>query len=319
MFAEHADWLRQWYLVPALPPRVLAQTGDKIEFARICRELDIPTPNLEVQDFADADSAAWSPAVPNLSFPVIAKPAKASAYEGLHFAGKRKIYKVDTVDELHRILLLVRDAGFRDRFVIQELIPGGDAQMRSVTAYVDQEANVTLLASAQVLLQEHQPLMIGNPAAMVTTAFPELTDQADRLLRHVDYRGFANFDVKVDPRDGVAKFFEVNPRIGRNNFYVTAAGANVAEFVVTDLVLEEHHKKVVVTNEILYSLLPMWLVNRYLTKGERDLAKRASLNGRFHPLDYTDTIWRRAYLWASMANHARKYAKYYPRKTDSGF
>ena len=49
------------------------------------------------------------------------------------------------------------------------------------------------------------------------------------------YRGYANFDVKVDPRDGLAKFFEVNPRIGRNNYSVTGAGANVARFVVAVL------------------------------------------------------------------------------------
>lgn len=319
MFAEQADWLRQWYLVPALDPEVLADTGDKIEFARICTELDIPTPRLEVADFADADSPDWAPNIPDLEFPVVAKPAKGSAYEGLHFPGKQKIYKIDTAEQLRHVFGSIRDAGFRDRFVVQELIPGGDTAMRSITAYVDQRGEVTLLASAQVLLQEHQPLMIGNPAAMVTTPFPELTDQAERLLKHVGYRGFANFDVKVDPRDGVAKFFEVNPRIGRNNFYVTAAGANVAEFIVTDLVRNEPHAKVVVTNEVLYSVLPMWLVRRYLTSDERATAARASRNGRFHPLAYTDSLWRKGYLQVSKANYVRKYARHYPRRTESGF
>ena len=44
--------------------------------------------------------------------------------------------------------------------------------------------------------------------------------QARTFLAATGYRGFANFDVKVDPRTGVFRFFEVNPRIGRNNYYI---------------------------------------------------------------------------------------------------
>lgn len=319
MFAEKADWLRQWYTVPALDPKVLAGTGDKVDFARTCNELGIPTPRLEVQNFAESDADAWEPKLPELEFPVVAKAANSSVYEGMHFAGKQKIYKIDSAEELRSTFRMIRDAGFRDRFVVQELIPGGDTAMRSITAYVDQRGEVTLLASAQVLLQEHQPLMIGNPAAMVTTPFPELMEQAERLLKYVGYRGFANFDIKVDPRDGIAKFFEVNPRIGRNNFYVTAAGANVAEFIVTDLVENRPHEKVVVTNEVLYSLLPAWLVRRYLSADEKAIFSRAAKNGTFHPLDYSDTLWRKGYLQSSKLNYVRKFAQYYPRVTASGF
>ncbi|WP_341855090.1 hypothetical protein [Brachybacterium sp. GPGPB12] len=112
--------------------------------------------------------------------------------------------------------------------MVQEMIPGDDTSMLSVTAYVDTQGRVTLLGGAQVLLEEHTPGALGNPAAMFTTDLPEVFEQSVRFLHHTGYRGYANFDVKIDPRDGVGKFFEVNPRIGRNNYYMTAAGANVA-------------------------------------------------------------------------------------------
>lgn len=319
MLSDQADWLRQWYVVPAVDGAVLDMIADKIEFARVCTELGIPTPRTLVQDFTGADAADWAPDEVDLTFPVVAKPAIGAAYEGLVFEGKKKIFKVDTPQELTRIFGLVREAGFRDRFVVQELIPGDDTAMRSITAYVDQRGEVTLLASAQVLLQEHQPLAIGNPAAMVTTAYPDIMEQAERLLKHVGYRGFANFDVKVDPRDGVSKFFEVNPRIGRNNFYVTAAGANVAEFIVTDLVQGEAHDRVVVTNEVLYSVLPQPLLRRYLNPETKALVARVSGKGVFHPLKYRDTLWRKGYVALAKANYVKKYATYYPRPTDSGF
>jgi D-aspartate ligase len=319
MLSEQAEWLAQWYVVPAVDGPVLDVIADKIEFARVCEELGIPVPRTLVQDFSAADDPAWTPGTVDLTFPVVAKPAVGAAYEGLRFEGKNKIYKVDTPEELLDILERVRQAGFRDRFVVQELIPGDDTAMRSITAYVYQRGEVTLLATAQVLLQEHQPLAIGNPAAMVTTPFTELMEQAERLLTHVGYRGFANFDVKVDPRDGVAKFFEVNPRIGRNNYYVTAAGANVAEFITGDLIEDRGLDQVVVRNEILYSVLPMFLLRRYLSPELKALVKRVTRKGVFHPLVTHDSLKRRAYVAAAKANYVKKYAQYYPRPTDSGF
>ncbi len=319
MLSDQADWLRQWYIVPAVEGPVLDIIADKIEFAAVCEELGIPVPRTLVQDFAGADDAGWRPEPVDLTFPVVAKPAVGAAYEGLKFEGKNKIYKVDSATELVEIFERVRGAGFRDRFVVQELIPGDDTAMRSITAYVDQRGEVTLLATAQVLLQEHQPLAIGNPAAMVTTAYPELMQQAERLLRHVGYRGFANFDVKLDPRDGVSKFFEVNPRIGRNNYYVTAAGANVAEFITADLVQGRALDQVVVRNEILYSVLPMFLLRRYLNPQTKALVKRVTRKGVFHPLVTKDSLKRKGYVMLAKANYVKKYAQYYPRPTDSGF
>jgi len=319
MLSDQAEWLRQWYVVPAVDGSVLDMVADKVEFAKVCEELDIPTPRTLVQDFSGADAADWAPDAFDPEFPVVAKPAIGAAYEGLKFEGKQKIYKVDTPERLREIFGLVRDAGFRDRFVVQELIPGDDTAMRSITAYMDSSGEVTLLATAQVLLQEHQPLAIGNPAAMVTTPFPELMDQAERFLKHVGYHGFANFDVKLDPRDGVMKFFEMNPRIGRNNYYVTAAGANVAEFITTDLIEKQPHDQVVVRNEILYSVLPQPLLRRYLSGDAKALHKRISAKGVHHPLVYPDSLWRKAYVLAAKANFVKKYATYYPKPTDSGF
>ena len=319
MLSEQAEWLRQWYVVPAVDGAVLDMTADKVEFAKVCEELGVPTPRTLVQDFRGADAADWTPDDVDLTFPVVAKPAIGAAYEGLVFEGKQKIFLVESPEQLRQIFGLVRGAGFRDRFVVQELIPGDDTALRSITVYMDSSGEATLLATAQVLLQEHQPLAIGNPAAMITTPFPELMEQAERFLKHVGYRGFANFDVKLDPRDGVMKFFEMNPRIGRNNYYVTAAGANVAEFITTDLIEKRSHDQVVVRNEILYSVLPQPLLRRYLSGDAKALHQRISAKGVHHPLSYKDTMWRKAYVAMAKTNYVKKYAKYYPKPTDSGF
>ena len=52
---------------------------------------------------------------------------------------------------------MLKDAGFRDTFLVQELIPGDNTAMRSITAYVDSRGKVTLIGSARVLLEDRLP------------------------------------------------------------------------------------------------------------------------------------------------------------------
>ena len=182
---------------------------------------------------------------------------------------------------------------------------------------------ITLLCTAHVLLEEHTPSGLGNPAAMITGRSDEMFDQARRFLDATGYVGFANFDVKVDPRDGSLRFFEVNPRIGRNNYYVTAAGANPMRFLVDDRVHGRTVEPVVVDREVLYSILPHRLLLRYVREPAlRARVQRLIRSGAVaHPLRYAAdaSVRRRAYVATAMLNQVRKFATHYPRPTDTGF
>ncbi|WP_316249157.1 hypothetical protein [Brachybacterium sp. Z12] len=151
--------------------------------------------------------------------------------------------------------------------------------------------------------------------------FDDALGQARTLLEATGYRGYANFDVKRDPRDETWKFFEVNPRIGRNNFYVSTAGANIARFVVADAIEHRRIEPVTEFDEILYSLVPMPLLMRYLRdpalkRWVRTVARRGVRNPWTYP---ADGAWARRYAWIVGLNHVRKFLRHYPRPTDSGF
>ncbi len=319
--SDHRAELEQYYLLSLVSEKLLDQISDKGHFAELCTEVGISAPATVIQDFSGASGHDWAPRSVDLPFPVVAKAAATSGYEGMKFEGKKKVYLIRDQIELDALYSRLVEAGFRDRFVIQELIPGDDTWMRSITAYCDTGGEVTLLCSAQVLLEEHTPLALGNPAAMITTALPEAMAQATRLLQHTAYEGYANFDLKVDPRDGSIKFLEVNPRIGRNNYYVTAAGANVAQFVVADVVEGRRLEPVVVDTEIVYSILPQLLVLRYITDPElKARVKRLAKKGIHHPLAYRiEGLKRRGYVALAKINQVKKFATYYPRPTDTGF
>nr|WP_182114176.1 hypothetical protein [Actinotalea sp. JY-7876] len=318
----HRAELEQWYTVPFLGEELLGRLADKASFAELCTELGIATPRTVVQDFTTADDAGWAPVGVDLPFPVIAKAANSADYERLSFAGKKKVYQVDSAPELAALWVTLRDAGFRGRFVVQEMVPGDDTQMRSITCYVDTRGVVTMSCCAHVLLEEHTPSGLGNPAAMITGRFDDMLEQAQRLLVSTGYVGFANFDVKVDPRDGSAQFFEVNPRIGRNNHYVLAAGANPARFLVADRVDGEAVAPVSVEREVLYSIVPHRLLLRYvldpaLRAKVQDLIRRRATA---HPLRYRaeTRLRRRLYVAAAAVNQVRKFRRYYPEVTGTG-
>lgn len=317
--STNREALAPYYLSPILPLDTLGRISDKGHFAELSESLGIATPATVVVDVAAEGEDAAVTRLP-FSYPVVVKAASTAAYEELSFPGKRKVYVLSTPDEVAELVRTLRGVGYRNRLVVQELVGGDDQHMRSITAYRDQFGTVTLLASARVIVEEHAPLTLGNPAAMVTTAYEDAWEQAERFLHAVDYHGFANFDLKEDPADGTLKFLEVNPRIGRNNYYVTAAGANVSQFVVADLVQGLALEPQRVREQVLYSVIPYPLLTRYATDPELRSQVRSLRRGMVHPLSYRGDSWRRkGYLWTSKANHVRKFARYYPRPTGTGF
>ena len=259
----------------------------------------------------------------DVAFPVVAKAANGEPYDVLEFEGKRKIWFIDTPDELTQLWETLKAAGFRDTFLVQELIPGDNTAMRSITAYVDSRGTVTLIGSARVLLEDHAPTMSGNPVAMITEDFPSLWEDACTLLTENGYRGFANFDVKIDPRDGRAVFFEVNPRIGRNNWYMAAAGANPMIPMVADLIDGQECEQTQARDEILYTMVPDSLLLHYITDPElRARVTRIIREGRRFDLLLNPTekdLRRNLTVWLQKQNHRRKFARYYPEPTDTSY
>ncbi|MGP4975301.1 carboxylate--amine ligase [Brachybacterium tyrofermentans] len=321
LMSDHREQLEPHFVMPILEADVLERLSDKAEFARLCTDHGVATPRTEVIDLGTPRDADWQPPRTELPFPVVMKAARTADMAGVRFEGKKKVWFLETPQELDDLVRAIAAAGYAGRLVVQELIPGDDTAEGSITAYTDAAGRVTLLCSARVLLGEHTPDALGRPAAMITLPFDDALDQARRLLEATGYRGYANFDVKRDPRDGTWKFFEVNPRIGRNNFYVSSAGANVSRFVAADAIEHRRLEPVTEFDEILYSLVPMPLLMRYLRdpalkRWVRTVARRGVRNPWTYPADGS---WARRYARIVGLNHVRKFLRHYPRPTDSGF
>ena len=309
-FARQREQIPSRYRIPFPTESTIKLLGDKVSFARVCEEQGVSTPKTLVADLS-LDEGDFDLDISSLKFPVVAKPASGAPYEKVSFPGKKKIYFLESEEELDGLWKALRKAGFKDSFLVQEMIPGGDEQMRSLTFYVDSHGRVTLKSAAQVLLQDPSPILIGNPVAMITESNPQMWEQAEKLLAVGNYTGFANFDIKVDPRDGTAYFLEVNPRIGRNCYYVIAAGANPMSVMAADLFAGEEVSPVIADAPALYTLVPVSLVKREVK--DQDLLKRVNTLVKQHrvvnPLEsFVETDRRRrAVAFLQKYNYYRKF------------
>lgn len=304
------DELAEWFIVPYINAGLYDQLVLKDRFYARLKELDIPHPRTVVYNCQTRELPEF-----DFGWPIVAKPASSALYHDVTFPGKKKVFILNSRSELDELLTNLATSTYDDSFLIQEFIPGEDSQMRVLTCYSDQDAKVRFAALGHVLLEQHSPQLIGNPAAIITEEDDALVHQATRLLEHLGYTGFSNFDAKLDPRDGVIKFFEINARLGRSNYYVTGAGDNVATWMVRDRILGEPMAGLhIQRNEHLFTFLPKIVIREFVHDDAlRARALRLMATGRWsHPLIYAPdmSLRRRAFIAASAVQHWRSFRRY---------
>ena len=327
---SNADWyvetivrrraeLERAFEIPACSAQSFDRVSSKELFQADCEALGIPVPmTVPVRCAAGVTSVDGD--LDALTYPVIGKASSSAEMYYVDFPGKLKVHTLASRAEVDGLIRRLEGAGFVGTYLFQEFIPGDETQMRSLTAYRDARGVVTLACTGRVLLEEHTPGTLGIPAAILTEPYPEAMDAMTAYLDRVDYRGFANADYKYDERTGKHVFFEVNPRIGRNNYYVTASGLSPADAVRADL---DGTDAVPVrgTAEVLYSVVPVALLRRYLPEqGLRDRVLAAARRGVARPLHAPSdrSVQRWAIVTALTLNYWRKYRAHYPRPTATG-
>lgn len=292
-------------LVPHESPEMLHRVSDKNVFNQLCAAAGVPTPRTVLLDFADGRPRA---AGLDLPWPLIVKPADSGRYAALRMPGKKKLYQVAGQRELDELLDEFHAAGYDGQLLAQEFIPGTD--LLSVTLYRARDGRITLARASEVLMQDPRPAYLGIPDVQVVTPLDDAIALGSKILLEADYHGFANLDAIRDPRDGRVVFFEINPRYGRNCYYATASGANVAEQLVADLIDENPVVAPDLDGELLYTTLPVKFVEQTLGGAVAERVRRLADAGRVvDPLLYAEERNPKHRLFARLAafHHRRAY------------
>lgn len=281
---EIRDELGPDFLIPLLSADVANQLMDKTDFYRTCAQLGVLHPQTVVVSPGSVDAVGTGLPFP---YPVILKPSNTDIYPRLTFPEKQKVYVVETEAELQSIAERIFASGYDDDLIIQEYLAGDESVMRVVNTYSDRNGTMKVLSAGQVVLTERDPRAVGNYNAIASIIDDNLTATVRRLLDGTGYVGLANFDVMVDSATGQSKLLEVNLRVGASSYYTTAAGANIAQAVVEDLVYGREIPEEVTIRTRLWVHVPYLVALLFAPKSLRRLTRRAARNGgSVHTLKY---------------------------------
>lgn len=311
---RNRDTLSSQYIVPYIDAGLMEKLVSKDSFYRLCDQYAIPYPGTVVlQNEADCHLLDSLP----FAYPVVLKPSSSIQYWKHPFDGMQKVYMPQTAEEAKKNAREIFASGYSDTLIIQDMIPGADDGMRVLTAYCDRFSKVKMVCLGHVLLEEHTPKAVGNHAAIVTEYNRPLMDTLAAFLEDISYTGFANFDIKYDPRDGRYKVFEINLRQGRSNYYVTGAGLNIARYVVEDRVNQQDlGEPLFYQGGSYWHSIPNPVVWDYTADPQMVQQARAIADaGRdTTALDYRYDLrmnpLRRIYLWEHYRRYYKKYATY---------
>ena len=73
------------------------------------------------------------------------------------------------------------------------------------------------------------PVDGGSSTLNITVERPDIVESCKQLLQKINWRGAADIDLIDDPRDGVAKIMEINPRVSGSVKIVFEAGVDQAK------------------------------------------------------------------------------------------
>lgn len=310
MLIENKATLPSNFVIPYIDEDLMNRIVLKDKFYEICAELDIPHPRTFVYDCKEK-----TPLTYDFDYPIIAKTANSALYHYAKFPGKKKVFKFNDKASLERMLQNLSTSSYDYKFLIQEFIPGDDSNMRVLTCYSDRNAKVRFASFGRVLLEEHAPMALGNPCCIYNEVNDEVVAQATKFLEHIGYTGYSNFDLKFDPRDGKFKFFEINIRLGRSNFYVTGSGFNTVKLIVDDLIYEKEIPYHIADKENLFTLVPKTVIKRYVKDKEAKSKALALMKaGKWtNPLFYKADKSPYHFFYSRLAfyNQIRKFKKFF--------
>ena len=198
------------------------------------------------------------------AFPFILKPSNGVMYWEHPFKNQHKVYKIHNREELRDVTTQIYNSGYTDTLILQDNVPGNDEYMRVLTAYSGKDKKVKMMCLGHVLLEEHTPHGLGNHAVIITEPNEELMLKVKQLLEDLEYVGFSNFDIKYDMRDKKFKFFEINTRQGRSNYYVTGSGFNIAKYIVEEYIYDKPLEFKTAKKERLWLVVPKRVAYKYL-------------------------------------------------------
>ena len=206
LLARHQPDFAPHTSIPLVAFDTFIKCRDKSLTMKAAAECGVPTPLTWFPEDIGIDRVAGMAV-----FPAVVKPCVSD--------GARGISRVRTPDELHRVYLETRNR--YGACIVQEFVPHQGVQYKA-ELLLDRSSTVRLRGAYAKL--RYYPPTGGSSTLNETVLRQDVLDHAARLLTHIRWFGMGDCDFIVDPRDGIAKLMEINPRFTRTIRVLVEAG-----------------------------------------------------------------------------------------------
>lgn len=224
--SEHRDRLREKFLFADNEPELVRGLADKRRMLQIARESGISIANAEFpQDLGDVRRFSEE-----ITFPVMVKGIRGDVLQ--EKTGFRMVI-AESPDELIDWYTKLEDPA-APNLMLQEYIPGSDDQVYIFNGYFDQQSNCLAAFTGHKIRQF--PIHVGCASLGRCAWNQAVADMTIDFMKKVGYHGILDIGYRLDPRDGLYKVLDVNPRIGGAfRMFVALNGMDVVRALYLDL------------------------------------------------------------------------------------
>ena len=224
--ADHAETLRQAFLMPEQPAGLARSLSNKQSLYELCTRRAIPTAKTlfprsrsDVEQFAD-----------DLSFPVMLKGIDTKALRRRTGVSMLAVKDADTLLRSYDQL----ESPNGPALMLQEYIPGGSDMVWMFNGYFDRDSRCLFGVTGKKLRQ--YPPHTGVTSLGTCVINDQVAECTTRFMAAIGYRGILDIGYKFDNSVREYKLLDVNPRIGTTfRLFVDGAGMDVVRALYLDL------------------------------------------------------------------------------------
>jgi D-aspartate ligase len=219
----HARWT---LAAPALVTALM----DKRAFSVLAERMDLPVP----RSFTPTTLDEAERIADLLTYPAIAKPSLPASWKHPALPRELRTTKAVVLESREALLQVCRTlAPWGMGLILQEYVPGDDAEHYDVHAYIDRQgvARATFCGRKWRI----QPPHVGSGCYVESLHEPVLEALVLDILQRLDYRGIANLNFKRHSLTGEFKLLEINARVSQWTILTTRAGVNLPWLAYQDV------------------------------------------------------------------------------------
>lgn len=259
------DELKEHYLFPMDKKGLWTEVMDKYTMSLLAEKFNVKVPetiNADEEDLVERVNK-------EIKYPCIIKPMDSASFVRAY---RHKVFIINSEKELMEKVNMCKKDGHG--IVVQRIIPGPEENCYCYDAYLNQDSKVTHYTSAYKIRQ--WPNNFGASTYARQKWIPELHEICKPFLEGINFKGFAEVELKRDEVTGDIYLIEVNVRTINFNEMLAKSGLNfplIAYLEMTDKIPPNKSVETETGYVFHYMYEDLFAIRGYLKSGQMSLSK----------------------------------------------